>query len=123
MIAQEIFDTVVRHLAQQGHKALRRGVVDNACAYRAPDGSKCAVGCLIPDDLYRFDFEGENAWVVARELEHELPWLKAHGDLLGFLQSVHDNWPVEDWPSKLTRLAADFSLSSAVVAECFPEAR
>lgn len=46
---QELFDRVVTALILQGRPALN----DGACAYRGEDGSKCAVGHLISDEVYR----------------------------------------------------------------------
>ncbi len=48
MTPQEIFDTVVTHLFQQGRQSSVKGM----CLYRSESGLKCAVGALIPDDAY-----------------------------------------------------------------------
>jgi hypothetical protein len=48
MTPQEIFDTVVTHLFQQGCQSS----VEGMCLYRSESGLKCAVGALIPDDAY-----------------------------------------------------------------------
>lgn len=46
---QEAFDTMLFHIRAQGYQ---RAVNEKGhCQYRA-DGKKCAVGALIPDDLY-----------------------------------------------------------------------
>lgn len=37
------------------------------CLYRTDDGRKCALGCLIPDDLYDPAFEGEGSWTLLGE--------------------------------------------------------
>lgn len=55
---QEIFDEVVEHLFNQGRKAQTKG---GGCMYRCEDGRKCAVGALIPDDMYDDYFEGKLA--------------------------------------------------------------
>ncbi len=52
---QEIFDYVVSHLRAQGARSLND---ENECTYRSVDGYSCAVGCLIPDDLYTPSLEG-----------------------------------------------------------------
>jgi hypothetical protein len=53
MTLQETFDKVCVHLLTQLQKSV---FLDSngsmACAYRGPNGLKCAVGCLIPDELY-----------------------------------------------------------------------
>ncbi len=47
MNRQEVFTKVKDHLLKQNKAAVNAGY--GACAYLAPDGLKCAVGCLIPD--------------------------------------------------------------------------
>lgn len=54
---QEVFNKVVRHLLTQKQKAR----VGTTCMYKTPEGLKCAVGCLIPDELYSQDIEGKPA--------------------------------------------------------------
>jgi hypothetical protein len=55
MNAQEIFDKVVTHLRTQGKQAKN---TSDDCVYRRPNGLMCAVGCLIPDELYDPALEG-----------------------------------------------------------------
>ena len=55
---QQAFDTMVRGLFQQGKVSMD----DNRCLYRGPDGAKCAIGFLIPDQDYRPSFEGPSVW-------------------------------------------------------------
>jgi hypothetical protein len=55
---REIFDRVKAHLLAQGRPAIGR---DGGCAYRGKDGrgdTSCALGCLIPDDVYDKSIEG-----------------------------------------------------------------
>lgn len=54
---QEAFDLMVAHLIAQGKPAVSPY---GHCVYRGPDGTKCAVGILIPDDVYHPDMEGDN---------------------------------------------------------------
>jgi hypothetical protein len=56
MTNQEVFDTVVTHLLAQGVKSES----ETGCMYRGPHNLKCAVGCLIPDELYDSIIEGSN---------------------------------------------------------------
>ena len=49
MTQQEIFDTVLAHLRKQGKAAMDD---KGNGQYRGLDGTACAVGCLIPDELY-----------------------------------------------------------------------
>lgn len=55
MTKQEILDKVAAHFAIQRRPAI---TVFGHCVYRGPDGLKCAIGALIPDDLYDPRFEG-----------------------------------------------------------------
>lgn len=64
------------------------------CLYRGPGGAKCAVGVLIPDDLY--DPEMENVGTVGLVL-NDYPRLADYlrgvdTDLLRGCQSEHDAW-------------------------------
>lgn len=87
MTNQEILNTVYEHLKQQG-KPSRDG---SNCRYRASDGSRCAVGCLISDEHYTRELEGG----TCRDLDVQSALLKSgvkeHSfELLGILQSFHD---------------------------------
>ena len=56
---QAAFDTMVNHLLTQMEKA---GLDNGTCFYRYKKSStvtlKCAVGCLVPDHLYKEGMEG-----------------------------------------------------------------
>jgi hypothetical protein len=114
MTPQEIFDTVALHLIAQGYQA--EGVGGD-CMYRAPDGSKCAVGCLITDEEYVPSME-----MVAfggRGIERQIAWpprLLVHKRLLQELQQVHDQ--DDRWRrlhEELYRVALKFELSADVL--------
>lgn len=116
MTPQEIFDTVATHLFAQGKQA----VSDGACVYRAPDGSKCAIGCLIADEFYLSVFEGREVNDLLLLHSDELPdWFDDNCDLLDRLQSIHDR--VENFDSSeqmrfsLRRAAHAYKLSPAVL--------
>ena len=90
--AQEIYDTVARHLFSQGRKAAVRIGGVYSCVYRGPRGLKCAVGCLIRDDEY--DRVMENHGVTDLCGRNRLPQrLIPHAALLLDLQDVHDEPP------------------------------
>ncbi len=61
MTKQEIFDKVKAHLLAQGKRAVNG---DGNCMYRGMDGTKCAVGCLIPDELYTPLLENHSAYGI-----------------------------------------------------------
>ena len=62
---------MVEHLRQQGKPSVGP---NGACLYRGPDGTKCAIGALIPDECYNESlFEGRGALTVSYHLgaKHE----------------------------------------------------
>ena len=102
---QDIFDFVATHLITQ---SVVSEDASGQCVYRSPDGLKCAIGCLIPDDAYRGNLEGHegNHLIVLRALGFNTPenycrsgsfpigFSKSDADritLLLMLQKVHDD--------------------------------
>jgi len=80
---QEIFDTVAKHLFEQGKPALSSS--GGMCVYRGKNGLKCAAGILIPDEMYNDDMEG-------RTIEETFLPDNLHKsvDLIMELQEIHD---------------------------------
>ena len=114
--AQEVFDIVVSHLFTQGRPAYD-GV--QGCMYRAPDGLRCAVGVLIPDDLYDPEFETNSSDKVIHDLfKSGLADWREHEKLLLALQDAHDNslrtlvgdFNTTALRTQLLKVAAEFSL-------------
>ena len=114
--AQEVFDIVVNHLVTQ-----RRPAYDGikGCMYRAPDGLRCAVGVLIPGNLYDKEFEGDTADCVIQKLfDKDLADWREHKGLLLALQEVHDEclvlskgtFSITDLRRRLLDVAKVFSL-------------
>jgi hypothetical protein len=115
MTNQEAFDRVWHWFVVEGH-AQSKAPGSMACLYRGPDGLKCAVGVLIPDEEYQPSLEGK----VTAQIIHDVPALK---DLtctcLGDMQRVHDEYgfKADKGPSftdhmkaGLTRIAQDWHL-------------
>lgn len=93
MTKQEIFNTVATHLFTQGVRASSPD--GDFCFYRAPDGKKCAVGCLIPDELYKPDMEHTPLNDIIEFTEGMDPALLIERALVFSLRTVHDagrNW-------------------------------
>lgn len=121
---QETFDTVARHLLTQGKPAV---IIGQGCAYRGSDGTKCAVGCLIPDDKYSPAYENMaigGSGMRARELQDIL---REQGydniALLQDLQRAHDDDVSSDpfdWPEfvreQLAGVAMKYGLNTKVLA-------
>jgi hypothetical protein len=104
MKPQEIFDKVVEHLAKQGRHSLSRNKLH--CLYRGPDGLMCAVGCLIPDEMYDPTIESQtisDIILAPSSLRTHLPsYFNGNIILLGDLQIAHDR--SKDLESLLTLL-------------------
>lgn len=116
MTPQQIFNKVVHHLMTQGCKS--KDEARSLCMYRGPNGTSCAVGCLIPDDKYSEDLEEIpiggicNDDASSQQILDALPFevTPLIESLLIELQHTHDSYRVEDWPNKFTDLASQFSL-------------
>jgi hypothetical protein len=103
MDTQEAFTIMVTHLRQQGE----RSVNGATCAYRGRDGQKCAVGPLIPDELYNVALEGYGVHCVA--LARVLP-VDVDVEMLGAMQVVHDRMAPEHWERGFADVAAAHEL-------------
>jgi len=112
---QETFDRVARHLRRQGGPSTKEGPGGRTiCAYRGNGGRMCAAGCLIPDELYRFEMESRSvaddqpAGVVIASLGHDL-------GLVASLQGLHDgialSWSEAGLLAGLRELAGGFGLN------------
>jgi hypothetical protein len=102
MTPQKIFDKVAKHLFTQGKRAMLDPTRESGqCMYRGPDGSKCAVGVLIPNKLYRKGMEMRTIIGLLDDEEVVLPaWMAENRELLWALQCVHDQH--EAWGSSMT---------------------
>jgi len=73
---------------------------------------RCAIGCLIPDNLYEKEMEGNAVY----DLLLNFPKVKEFFDgvssnLLDALQSVHDSELVKNWPRELEVVAKAYGLN------------
>jgi len=117
MDLQSLFNTVSSHLLTQNAKSVDHEFESDSgsagCAYRGENGLQCAAGCLIPDEAYNFDMEGETALSVFKGYSSKLPkdiWNWPNIELIGKLQEIHDHTQVSDWPRRLTKLAKEYDL-------------
>ena len=126
MTLQESFTFLCRHLIAASHPSMH--LLEGSsplCQYRGKDGVKCAVGWLIPDDLYD---SGMEAKVVTRlvklypdllDIPSLRPWTL---DMLELLQNYHDDaaisWdPEEPWGEHARRFLTDFAEFSGLIME------
>ena len=105
MNQQEIFDKVATHLIAQGKQSLGYGDIDGhlaqACAYRGRGGTMCAVGCLIPDDEYKPEFEGKSWARIAQNVPSFAGAYSEVHELILSLQLVHDDANYWETPETL----------------------
>lgn len=118
---QQVFDIAARHLlTQKQRSATPRPGSKDRCLYRAPDGCKCAVGALIPDDIYEPGMDDGDSGIallhsrfpVIREL-----FANVSLNLLSDLQDIHDDTHPSQWAQSLRAHARLHNLSAAVVEE------
>lgn len=119
MTPQEIFETAAQHLLGQNQRAVDPGTVN--CAYRTSNGLQCAVGCLIPDELYDRRMEGwgvvhidgempsDGVVTLNRVLEEAFGRELDNTDkaVLRELQNIHDDAEPHQWKQKLQNMAAN----------------
>lgn len=98
---QELFNKVIAHLTEQNARAVARN--GDSCRYRSAAGLKCAIGCLIPDELYDPSIEGMGVTPLLFGMEdpRHMNFVKilrrvtgmeteADAEFLGHLQDLHD---------------------------------
>jgi hypothetical protein len=120
MTLQEIFDKVATHLLKQGCQALMPSEDSfyPRCCYRDERGNKCAVGCLIKDEFFDWEFNTHptqatrvmEALAQSLQLEDGLD-----GEMIVFLvelQQIHDKAPPVTWPARLTQFAEQHNLNT-----------
>jgi hypothetical protein len=81
---QQEFDAVVQHLYKQGRPAKDEL---GTCYYRSPEGLSCAVGCRIPDEMYRKSMEG----TCVSALSGVPRVITEYEDMFDLLQYAHDS--------------------------------
>ncbi len=101
---QETYDKVKTHLLAQMERSVEGGV----CRYRGPNGTACAVGCLIPDGKYFPGMERESVWDVMQRWPGAIPCDNER--LLSLLQRVHDVEDPDEWATELAAVAYFFGL-------------
>jgi hypothetical protein len=114
MTRQETFDLAAKHLLTQNVRSEGDIIVNGrkaptpGCRYRGPNGTKCAIGALIPDKYYEPNLEGLACDVypvsnTLRALGHDV-------ELCRKLQLVHDARAPWTWGYNLRILAEEYDL-------------
>ena len=111
---QEVFDIVAKHLLTQNKRSEIRTGIGIRCAYRTEEGLKCAVGVLIPDDIYDREMEGR---AVRKLVERcpEVSFLRRNIKILSDLQFTHDNFLPSRWRNQLEIIAKDYKLDDKIL--------
>ncbi len=108
---RRIFARVKEHLLTQNCRSEGEWGEMNDCAYRGPNGLKCAVGCLISDEYYRESLEGASVRceLVIEAVQSSLGELLSPMSLvlLASLQNIHDSTEPESWKVELEILEDD----------------
>jgi hypothetical protein len=109
MNKQEIFNKVSAHLLRQGEGSL---LPDGGCAYRGEHGLKCAIGVLIPDELYTPEIEDKDVHGLPSGLLESLGFFgEDELTFLSGLQKIHDRFPPILWGTRLTAFAKVHNLT------------
>lgn len=102
----DIFNKVKEHLLTQNEKSYQ----GDYCMYRAENGLKCAVGCLIKDEYYNETLEGKPLLVdtvseaVAKSLGLGKVLPLNMFNMLSRLQDIHDNYDNNEWLVQINKL-------------------
>lgn len=108
---QEIFSQVRKHLlTQMAVSTISNGRTEQ-CAYRGGVGRMCAAGCLITDESYQPQIEGQlvGSPAVNDALTRSGVPVSAL-ELVRRMQSIHDGLAPTRWMEKLNKLAEDHGL-------------
>jgi hypothetical protein len=111
---QQAFDTMVQHLRKQGQRSRERD--STTCAYRGADGLKCAVGALIPDEIYNEEIEGKSITRLLISERNTFPELSklfegVDEQLLDGMQNIHDYSEPNQWEYNFKSIAEDYNLN------------
>lgn len=129
MNLQLMFDDVTRHLLTQKKRSVLRGREcsgADVCAYRDQDGLMCAIGSIVPDNLYKEEFENStvSSLIYTIEAQHLVAhWQEKYDieDLNVFrnfateLQGIHDDQDPQLWQMYLKEFAGRHDLTMLLV--------
>lgn len=93
---QQVFEIVVKHLFSQGAQSKKfiEEVDRDCCVYRGDSGTSCAIGRIIPDEIYDpiMDIQRFTIWtIISDEFPEILELFKNIGcNFLSSLQTLHD---------------------------------
>jgi hypothetical protein len=97
---QQLFDYVTSFVLHQGRPSVTGA--GGVCAYRGSEGTMCAIGCVMPKNIYKPSLEGKmipDFWHIIEDLDGRKPrtllqrWvtdIQRFFLLLEDLQEIHD---------------------------------
>ena len=103
---------MVRHLRRQGCKSMNE--TNTLCAYRGQNGNMCAVGAIIPNNLYKPKMENKTIYGLLNDsVNDELKEFFGELDisLLNAMQRTHDQVPPYRWNEYFKSIASVYNLS------------
>ena len=123
--AQDMFNTMVRHLIKQRVRSMQAN--GYSCAYRGVDGTMCAVGVLIADEHYHAGLEANIASsscvraAVEASIKRGLTEIEVN--LLSEMQSIHDSslYDLKDKIGRMRYTARSFQLEMPDYSDIYPE--
>lgn len=114
MSPQALFNFICSELLAQGKRST---TFDGyRCQYRGEGGTKCAVGMLIPDTLYKRNFEFMGVKELCERMGDTPNGMRiarvlcAHIDLLTRMQEIHDTVLPSEWREAMRVAAEKFGL-------------
>ena len=127
----KITQAIVDHLLAQNERSGGK----TACRYRSYSHGKklsCAIGSILPDNLYTGDLEGRSVQSLLSISPIREALLKPFGipdipknrvihNLLTMLQQIHDYVAVEEWPNMLDRVMKFMKLLNSQDAVFLPD--
>ena len=102
---QEVYDKVKEHLLSQNLRSINP---IGECLYRGENGAMCAVGVLIPDDMYYSSFESQSC--DSEAIRYVLNKFKIDVKFVCKLQIIHDSLSTCMWPKALENVATEYGL-------------
>lgn len=112
---QEAFDKAVSGVIKQGSKSF----TSNGCKYRGPNGLKCAVGHLIPNDIYEPDMETGITYLYQEYPVIQKLFKDVDLGMLTDLQIAHDKADELNFTSSFKQIAweiaKDYNLNTNVL--------
>jgi hypothetical protein len=115
---QADFDFVMMSMIEQGRPSIRTGPHGTpGCAYRGANGTKCAAGFFIPDELYSEEIEGKS--LRAESVSQLECFTEKSLSLLRAMQVAHDissDYPdnfMEQFRNRMRSIADYFELDDS----------